>query len=437
MTQRDYDFIIVGGRVAGATLAAYLGKAGLRVLLLERDQLPKAHPASSPVIQPVTMSMLDEIGADEAAYAYNTPRIPAMYALDGSIEWEMPVPEIAGRAYAYAIDRARFDAALFDTATHYDTVDGLMGFSVTNLIWDDIGKTVVGVTGKDLNTDETKSFTAKVVIGADGRFSMVARKLEAQEFDVHDEHPTTLYYAYWHGVRPFREDVPAASVAYGSNTGTHAYLVIDSADDTTAVIVEGRSDVIDPDPSMTETFYLQKLAENRTLWARLEDAERITPIRGMKRIGNMFRQPGGDGWALVGDAYHQKDPIDGQGIYDSIYSARTLSEALIAWQNNDLTWDNALTQYDEQCRAKMDPQYEMTLYRVQQNLYPQVNVPRALYERTFRWLTKDRQFSEMAGLALNRQIDPRTANNPRFLTIAMLRGGLRELSDHLGQYETE
>ncbi len=437
MLQRDYDFIIVGGRVAGSTLAAYLGKAGRGVLLLERDQLPKEHPASSPLIQPITMSMLDEIGADESAYARNTPPIPSMYAVDGSLEWEMRIPQIGGRDYAYAIDRARFDAALFENAASYDTVDAKTRFSVSNLVWDDIGKTVVGVTGKDLETGEEKHFTSKVVVGADGRFSMVARKVEAQEMDVQDDYPTTLYYAYWHGVRPFREDVPAASIAYGSNTGTHGYLVMDSADGTTAVVVEGRSDVIDPESGEAETFYLQKLAENRKVWARLEDAEMTTRVRGMKKVGNMFRQPGGDGWALVGDAYHQKDPIDGQGIYDSVYTSRTLADALITWSNKELTWDDALAQYDERARAEMGPQYEMTISRVQQNMYPQMSIPRFIYERPFRWLTKDRQFSEIAGLAMNRQVDPRTANNARFLTIAMLRGGLRELSDALGQYETE
>jgi flavin-dependent dehydrogenase len=437
MVERDYDFIIVGGRVAGSTLAAYLGKAGLRVLLLERDQLPKEHPASSPLIQPITMSMLDEIGADESAYAHNTPPIPAMYAVDGKIEWKMRVPEIDGRAYAYAIDRARFDASLFKNAARYDTVDARMRFSVTNLIWDDIGKTVVGVTGKDLNTGEEHHFTAKIIVGADGRFSMVARKVEAQETDIHNDYPTTLYYAYWQGVRPLADDVPVASVAYSSSSGTHGYLIMDSADNTAAVVVEGRSDVIDPDSGEAETFYLQKLAENRQVWGRLERAEMVTRVRGMKKVGNMFRQPGGSGWALVGDAYHQKDPIDGQGIYDSVYTSRTLAEALIAWSNKELSWDEAIAQYDERARAEMDPQYEMTMSRVQQSLYPQRSIPRFIYERPFRWLTKDRQFSEIAGLAMNRQIDPRAASTPRFLAIAMLRGGLRELSETLGQYETE
>src|SRR3954447_18397958 len=71
----DFDVIIVGGRPAGATLAARLGQAGQRVLLLERATFPSVPAASCPVIYAGTMALLDEIGADEADYAQGTPRL--------------------------------------------------------------------------------------------------------------------------------------------------------------------------------------------------------------------------------------------------------------------------------------------------------------------------------------------------------------------------
>ena len=52
----DYDVIVVGGRPAGATLAARLGRQGLRVLLLERATFPSAPAASCPVIYPATIT---------------------------------------------------------------------------------------------------------------------------------------------------------------------------------------------------------------------------------------------------------------------------------------------------------------------------------------------------------------------------------------------
>src|SRR5690349_15226383 len=112
----NYDTIIVGGRPAGATLAARLGQAGLRVLLLERATLPSAPAASCPAIYPATMRLLDEIGADEAAYAGGTPRLRRMLSeVRDDFRISIPLPMVHGRDYLYAIDRARFDAALWQT----------------------------------------------------------------------------------------------------------------------------------------------------------------------------------------------------------------------------------------------------------------------------------------------------------------------------------
>jgi flavin-dependent dehydrogenase len=428
----QYDVIIVGGRVAGSTLAGYLGKAGLRVLLLERAVFPEPHPASSPMMQPVTMAMLDEIGADENEYARNTPPIHRFFGVDFGMELMMEIPEIGGRNYAYAVERARFDHALWDNALRYDTVDGIMGFSVTNLLWDNIGKTVIGVEGKHRDSSDKQRFMSKVVVGADGRFSLVARKVEAAERNREDEHPTTIYYGYWANVKP-HDDGDHTAVAYGSKDGSYGYLVMESADDTTCIAIEGRSDVVSADGN-AEAYYIDILKENPAVWARVQDAQLKTKVHGMKKVGNLFREPGGLGWALVGDAYHQKDPIDGQGIYDAVFSSRAMAAALVKWQNGESTWDEALQTYDDVVRAEMLPQYETTLNRVQQQMYPaqtQLPIPRRLLATPLRWLYKDRVMKEAAGLALNRQIDPRIVAKPQFIAMAMLRGSLRELSERL------
>src|SRR5690349_780577 len=131
----DYDIIIVGGRAAGSTLAARLGKQGAHVLLLERNQFPSLPAASSPIIYSSTMRLLDEIGARESDYARNTPRIHEMFIDNDYFQTRLPIPDENGRAYAYAIDRARFDAALWENALRFPTVEGRVGFSVSDLLW--------------------------------------------------------------------------------------------------------------------------------------------------------------------------------------------------------------------------------------------------------------------------------------------------------------
>lgn len=145
------------------------------------------------------MQMLDEIGADEQEYARNTPRIHRIMNVTSQHTATINIPQAFGRNYAYAIDRARFDEALWNTALKQPTVQGRQNFSVTDLAWE--GDRVVGVIGREKDGAQ-ETLTADLVIGADGRFSVVARKANAKETDIHDKHPTNNFYAYWRGVAP-------------------------------------------------------------------------------------------------------------------------------------------------------------------------------------------------------------------------------------------
>lgn len=420
----DYDAIIVGGRVAGSTLAARLGRYGLRVLLLERGEFPSLPAVSCPIIYSPTMKLLDEIGADETAYARNTPKIHHMVTIADTYMSKVLIPAAHGRDYAYAVDRARFDSALWETALQYPTVEGRQNFAVTDVLVED-GQ-AVGIMGKPKN-GETERITARLVIGADGRFGIVARKMQAEDRDKIETQPTSIYYAYWRDVVPLDEQ--GASAAAYDAPGRYGYLVMDSADGQTVVAVEGRSDEIDPAGTDIETFYTRLLRRNPKVWARLNAAERITTVRGMRNIGNCYRQPGGAGWALVGDAYFQKDPLDGQGIYDAVITSKILAQKIRRWFKNELTWDEVLAKYDEESRIKTYGTYRMLQTRIRSTFYSDVPLPEPLA----RWLAQDDQIKDLLGKTLTRQLPADLValiGYPVALG-AIARGGMKEIQQKL------
>lgn len=432
--QPDYDVIVVGGRPAGSTLAARLGKRGVRTLLVERASMPSLPAVSSPIIYASTMAMLDEIGADESAYAHNTPPIHRMVqVMSESLQTAIRIPAAYGRDYGYAVDRARFDAALWDTALRYPSVTGWQRFAVTDLLWQDddpASGRVVGIVGQD-EQKRTQRVTARIVVGADGRFSLVARRTGAAVRDEHEENPTSLYYAYWKGVRPYDEGT-ATAAAYAGAPGI-GYLIMDSADDSAAVVIEGQSALLEAPPGQAEAFYLDLLQRQPLVWARLQGAERVTTVRGMREVGNLYRQPGGPGWALTGDAYHQKDPLDGQGIYDAVFTAKALAFAIDYWHKGEMTWAEALDWYDETVRIRTYGAYRSVLGRVQASLYSSAQPPDWMVQAASRWVMSDPDMQNLMGRFLTRQIpiDALPLMTPPVIAGAVVRGGLRELRDRV------
>ncbi|MAU10583.1 MAG: hypothetical protein CL607_12225 [Anaerolineaceae bacterium] len=427
-TNPHYDVIIVGGRVAGSALAARLGLYGLRVLLLERSTFPSLPAVSSPIIYAPTMKILDEIDADEAAYAHNTPRITHMHNIARTANGKIRIPETEGRDYAYAIDRARFDAALWENAVRLPQVDGRQNCNVIDLAMD--GERVTGVVVKN-DDGSTETIHGEIVVGADGRFSMVARKTEAGIRDEWEQLPTSIYYAYWEGVAMI-DGMPSAS-AYEGN-GPIGYLAMDSADGQTVIAVEGRSEALEHEGD-AETFYEQKIMELPALAQRMTDAKRITTVRGMKHISNAYRQAGGPGWALVGDAYHHKDPLDGQGIYNAVVTGKALAQAIRKYKRGQLTWDEALADYDEAARVKTYGMYKTLQRRVKESFYPDPNrVPSWLNEQMTRWIFEDPDMEDLIGKMLTRQLpaDMIALMGPPTMMRALARGPWRDLRKRMG-----
>jgi flavin-dependent dehydrogenase len=375
-TATRFDVIVVGGRPAGATLAARLGQAGVRVLLVDRATFPSLPAVSSPIIYPCTMALLDEIGADEAQYAHNTPKIRTV-VIEGGEDYRAvaKVPNDRGRDYAYAIDRMRFDGALWALAMCQPNVTAYERFSALDLLWTD--RRVVGIVGKPHDGPQ-REYYADVVVGADGQFSTVARKVNAPMYNIHEGRTTSLFYAYWRNLAPYDLCDPMM-MTHGMGDGV-GYLLLDSADGLTAVIVEGYTDVLEgfsKGAGEADAMYEAMLRHAPRIWERVNHAERVTNVRGLKHIANYYRQSAGPGWALVGDAVHHKDPLGGQGIYDAVFSSRAFAGAYLAYRAGAATWDKAMAVYKKTLEAETLPIYRNTI-NATSNFQPQDAVQRIL-----------------------------------------------------------
>jgi 2-polyprenyl-6-methoxyphenol hydroxylase-like FAD-dependent oxidoreductase len=423
----DYDIIIVGGRPAGASLAARLGARGKKILVVDRATFP-SRPAvpSSPILHPGTMRLLDEIGIEESSYASDDARMPGLrFDMAGIFAVDMVLPMIGGRNYVYGVDRLAFDDVLWKSLARFPTVERREGFQVTDLIQE--GGRVVGIEG-NFKGQPSEKLTASCVVGADGRFSFVARRVGAEVVEEDARHTSTVYYADWTGVRPVSEKQPSA-IVHSTARGLDV-LFFAMPNGVYSVNTHARSDrvQIDGDP---ERYYLETLRSTPVIWRHLEPAKRVSSVVGIKKIGNGYRRASGPGWVLSGDAYHYKDPVDGQGIYDALLETKILDRALTSWCSGSRSWDDAMATYEREARAATHPMFLTTTGRLQRELYEEPPLP--VIKTLLRWMLNDPAYQDAFLRVLTRDGSPTMLASKRLMGAAIARGIRRDVEGFLGR----
>jgi 2-polyprenyl-6-methoxyphenol hydroxylase-like FAD-dependent oxidoreductase len=220
------------------------------------------------------------------------------------------------------------------------------GFSVDEVVRHD-GR-VTGIRGRGRD-GQVVSETARIVIGADGRHSLVARAVQPEEY--HQKPPlVAAYYAYWSGL-------PMHGRFETVIRPEHGFAAVETHDGLTVLVGGWPYRLFEERKGDVERHYLDLFASS-PMEARLAGARRESKIFGAVSP-NFFRRPYGRGWALVGDAGYTKDPITAQGISDAFRDAELLAAALDDGWSGRRDPAGALADY-QRTRDLALPMYEFT-----------------------------------------------------------------------------
>lgn len=354
-----YDVVVVGARVAGSTLAALLGRTGVRVLVLEQARFP-SDTLSTHVIFDDSFSVWDDAGA--------WPRIQAIGAVEMTrVDWrrttpdtdvEGPIRGLSGRNYSLCLRRILLDQALLENAQEVPGVTVRTGAKVTDVLWEE--SRVVGVRFEEGEAGSRRAHTARapLVVGADGRLSFVARRVGAQPYGV--VQPLNFpFYTYLIDVEP--ADPPAFELFESPELGT--VMVTPCEDGLFMGVVYTPQERYDEFRRDHERLFWDRFTAEPRLAPRLERAKPVAPVRGRGDLVNLLRVAAGPGWALVGDSGQHKDPVFGQGIGDACRTAALLTDYIGMALSGELDWDAALAEFHARRDAALLPGYDLMINR--------------------------------------------------------------------------
>jgi flavin-dependent dehydrogenase len=193
---------------------------------------------------------------------------------------------------------------------------------------------------------------ARIVIGADGLHSLVAREVGAEEYNTHPS-LTFGYYAYWSGV-PF----DGAEIHMGNECGV---LIFPTNDGCVCIAAGSDANGFHEFRKDVEGNYMRLVETIPGLTDRLANAKRESKILGTADQPNFFRKPYGPGWALVGDAGYHRDFITGLGITDAFRDADLLAAAIDEGFSGRQPMEEALAGYERTRNEIATPLYEFTI----------------------------------------------------------------------------
>jgi len=341
-----YDVIVVGARCAGSPLSMLLARLGYRVLLVDRATFP-SDTISTQYIWLSGTACLNRWGLLDRLRATNCPPVREIGIDFGAFSLKGTPPPMDGVTEMFCPRRTVLDKLLVDAAAEAGAAVE-QAFTVT-AITSSNGR-VTGIRGHRRNGEEIEE-SAKIVVGADGRHSLVASAVGAEEYNTRPV-MTCCYYSFWRDVPPhqvaMRPRQDRLMVTTPTNDGLTLALVMFPIAEFGTV----KSDIdghfmasIDTVPEISET---------------LRAGQRVERYYGTGDIENFFRKPHGDGWALVGDAGYHKDACTAQGISDAFRSAEWLADAIHQGFSGTRPLQDALADYQRKRDEHLSPVYELT-----------------------------------------------------------------------------
>ncbi|NIQ38986.1 MAG: geranylgeranyl reductase family protein [Proteobacteria bacterium] len=313
--------IIVGAGPAGCSAATFLKRNGYTVLVVDRERFPR-DKACGDGLSPPAIDILERMGVTEKIERLNPWRIDGVEFISPAgkkLRTEFRCVE-GIRDHSYVLPRRDLDFVLFQHLRENSNADVVERCNVMDLTYE--GDDVSGIRVD--TEDGPQKFIGKVIVGADGVHSVIARRFFSLNRD--PRHMVLAVRAYFEKVDGLDRFIEihcekAILPGYGWVFPTGK----DSANvgvGTSCRVALGKKDVMRMFDTFLKRNRLMKERFNRTRMRENSFRAWLIPL-GSRRF-----QRSRENVLLIGDAGSFADTLSGEGIYHALRSGEYAAEAI-------------------------------------------------------------------------------------------------------------
>ncbi len=331
------DVIIIGGGPTGSSLATFLVREGLDVLILEKTKFPREHVGES--MLPYCYHLFEELGVLEKMKAQFTRKPGVTFSNpDGSqaSHWCFDKVMEGPASLSFHARRAEFDQMMLDHARS----EGVRVQEETQVVDVDLHAPDGGVEVRALfQSQKELTFSGRFVVDASGQDCFLTKKIgNQQRFE--NLNIRLALSAHWHGSNL------TPSLANGNITVVHCggeklgwIWMIPLKDDRLSIGLAINMDYAQAQRKelMKEhgargwqtALYLQEIHDAPLVHDILKNATMCWDVVSNGDFSYYAREKFGPNHAILGDAAAFLDPIFSSGIYLGLHSAKTIAPGIV------------------------------------------------------------------------------------------------------------
>jgi len=322
MTGKHFDVVIVGAGPSGTATAIKLAASGLQVALLDKATFPRDKTCGDALSVDVInqLPLLSEGLAAEFAALQNKIASFGVKVFSPDHHYvDIPFIYKNEKNCGYISPRMNFDNLLFQHVKQYANIHVFENCAVSNV------RVVENQAHIETNCG---TFTAEMVVGADGAHSIVSKYVG--DIKVEKQHYSAGLRVYYEGVSSFHDENYIELHFFKEILPGYLWVFPLAGNKANVGIGVLSSVVAENKINLKET--LQHLLKTHPhLSERFKNATPLETVKGYGLpLGSKKRNLSGERFLLAGDAAALIDPFSGEGIANAIRSGRVAAEHIIA-----------------------------------------------------------------------------------------------------------